>query len=231
MNDLEPLRYTYVLYNSSDSVAYFLSYWSLLPIFVMVTYAAWFFTRRDIEPAIIAGGQVVNDIINSIIKRLIKQERPIYATLDRGYGMPSAHAQFMGFCATYLTLKILYHWYPTAKFTNNIKNDNKNNQFEFLEKSFWIFILYLGALMVCLSRIYLHYHTCFQVSIGFLLGIFSASCFFIIIGLFRIYGIVDLVVNSPCGKFFYIRDDYYGGKSFKEEYDEWIMRRKLEKNK
>lgn len=71
-------------------------YNGILYILVLIT--------REIEPVIIVGGHLVNEVINKIVKFLVKSPRPKFHA-DFGsnskygltYGFPSAHSQFMGF--------------------------------------------------------------------------------------------------------------------------------------
>lgn len=50
--------------------------------------------------------QLLNEVLNQVLKRTIRQKRPAGALLG-GTGMPSAHSQFMGFFTLYT---LLYTW-------------------------------------------------------------------------------------------------------------------------
>ena len=103
-----PFDDTYILYDPNDLFSFICCYLSLLPVGILVFYFSWFIITREIEAVILAGGHVVNDIANNIIKNIIKETRPIdFGSFQKdsvrsGYGMPSAHSQFMGFFTMYI---------------------------------------------------------------------------------------------------------------------------------
>ncbi|CAI4494140.1 CIC_collapsed_G0020790.mRNA.1.CDS.1 [Saccharomyces cerevisiae] len=110
-----PFDDTYILYDSHDFLSFLSAYFSLMPILVLAFYLSWFIITRELEACIVAFGQLMNEIFNNVIKNIIKQPRPVSFgasfqndTIRSGYGMPSAHSQFMGFCFTYNSLKIYF---------------------------------------------------------------------------------------------------------------------------
>ncbi|ODV94610.1 hypothetical protein PACTADRAFT_76238 [Pachysolen tannophilus NRRL Y-2460] len=229
-----PFDHTYVLYNPSDPISLISAIFSLLPIEILIFYFSWFLITREIEPVIIAFGQVINDIINNIIKHLIKQERPrpeflsvgifkANGTINTGslnksleYGMPSAHSQFMGFFCCYFLLKIIYQW----------PNLNKLNKF------YLCFIFIICSIGVVFSRIYLMYHTIEQTLVGVIFGCFLGSCYFLIVCIARDIGIIRWIVNWNFLQKFYIKDSCYECPlSFKAEYDLWHQRKAKRCNK
>lgn len=164
-----PFDDTYILYDSHDFLSFLSAYFSLMPILVLAFYLSWFIITRELEACIVAFGQLMNEIFNNVIKNIIKQPRPVSFgasfqndTIRSGYGMPSAHSQFMGFCFTYNSLKIYTSW----------KNLN------FLEKCIFSGALALLSFCVCFSRVYLHYHNLDQVIVGFSVGALTGSLYF-----------------------------------------------------
>ena len=81
------------------------------------------------------------------------------------YGMPSSHSQFMFFVSTYMTLFVAFR----------LRHQG----------SFWRFVwcaLCLGlAMTVAYGRIYLHYHTWWQVLVGSSLGAVVALAWFLFV--------------------------------------------------
>lgn len=59
-------------------------------------------------------GQLTCELINFVLKRLIKEERPkhVISTGGKGYGMPSSHAQFAVFWAVALGLFLMVRHRP-----------------------------------------------------------------------------------------------------------------------
>ncbi|PVU95194.1 hypothetical protein BB561_001977 [Smittium simulii] len=128
-----------------------------LPYFIVITQGlALLFTRRLYFAAFL-GGQVINELINNVLKKMFKQPRP--SGKGMGYGMPSAHAQFFTFLFFYLI--------------SNIKT--KSN---FIEQSKRVVapVLFSLLVLVCWSRVYHGYHTLIQVLVGVSFGVgFSYS--------------------------------------------------------
>lgn len=193
-----PFDHTYILYDPDDILSVASVHFSLLPIYIMVFYTAWFLITREIEPVIVVGGHLINEGINKVVKCLVRQPRPEFhkdfgiGTYGLSYGMPSAHSQFMGFFATYFVCIVL--------FRVPIKN---------MGKLIAVVMLYISCLCVASSRVYLLYHTAAQVAVGVTVGAVFGLVFFIILALARDVGIVDWVILWPLVKDFYIKDSYY----------------------
>lgn len=97
----------------------------------------------------------VNSLLNVVLKNIIKQPRPTnHPTSVHDYGMPSGHAQFVGLYVPYIII------------THIIKQD-------FHESTKWILsvmVIIIGSIIVW-SRVYLNYHTTFQVIVGLIIGL------------------------------------------------------------
>lgn len=217
-----PFDDTYVRYDPNDLISFISVYFSLLPIGILIFYLSWFIITREIEPVIIAGGQVVNDIVNNIVKNIIKEQRPLFiegfqqSGLRSGYGMPSAHSQFMGFFATFFMLKVWLNW----------KGLNTSR------KVMSSIALYGVAGCVVFSRVYLYYHSVGQVLVGISLGSFIGASYFVVIGIARSVGFIDFILSWPIVKYFWIKDSvYHAPLSVKEEYGLWLMRKEEVKKK
>ncbi|EJS43697.1 cax4p [Saccharomyces arboricola H-6] len=194
-----PFDDTYILYDPNDFLSFLSAYFSLMPILVLSFYLSWFIITRELEACIVAFGQLMNEIFNNLIKNIIKQPRPVSFgvsfqndTLRSGYGMPSAHSQFMGFCFTYNSLKLYTSW----------KNLN------FLEKCLFSSGLALLSFCVCFSRVYLHYHNLDQVIVGFTVGALAGSLYFFIVGIIRELGLINWFLKLRIVKLFYMTDSY-----------------------
>jgi hypothetical protein len=77
---LEPplvsLAVTHVYYNPSDPISLLSAYLALIPQALMVIYVTLIYARREIEVALMFTGQVLCELANWILKRIIKEERP-----------------------------------------------------------------------------------------------------------------------------------------------------------
>lgn len=217
-----PFDDTYILYDSEDILSFMSAYFSLLPIGVLVFYLSWFIVTRELEACIMAGGQVANEIFNNIIKNIIKQPRPASfgesfqnGTIRSGYGMPSAHSQFMGFCFIYTSLRFSLRWKGINAFQRVIG------------------IVTMGCLAfaVCFSRVYLKYHSVEQVVVGVSVGLVTGSSYYLIVGIVRELGLLDWLLQLWIFKRFYIKDSCnLAPVTLKEEYEMYIQRLKVSSN-
>ncbi|KAI0461359.1 hypothetical protein LJB42_001027 [Komagataella kurtzmanii] len=229
MSALVPFDHTFVLYDSSDLISLAAAVWSLVPIFILVFYFSWFVCTREIEAVIVAAGHVANDVVNSLVKNTLKQERPELASelagfrvvgngfnefLGTQYGMPSAHSQFMGFFASYFVLKLWLQW---------SRSEGKAPSQQM--KVFGTLCFLLAAYCVCASRVYLFYHTLEQVAMGVSLGAFLGTCYFLLISFARAISLVNWVVNWPFSSWLSVKDSWSeGGLTLEEERLQWLER-------
>ncbi|KAJ1839236.1 hypothetical protein LPJ70_005139, partial [Coemansia sp. RSA 2708] len=97
-------------------------------------------------------GQLLNELLNLIIKLIIREPRP-HEHLGDGYGMPSSHAQFMGFFVVYVVVYL----------------ETRVVMHQVHRRVVQAGSLVLGGL-VLISRVYLGYHTVRQVLAGAIVG-------------------------------------------------------------
>ncbi|CCH45627.1 Dolichyldiphosphatase [Wickerhamomyces ciferrii] len=217
-----PFDDTYVLYDPQDPISTISVYFSLLPIGILIFYLSWFIVTREIEPVIIAGGQVVNDIINNIVKNIIKEERPLAIDgfqsngLRSGYGMPSAHSQFMGFFAIFFTLKIWLNW----------------KDLTCIRKILGTLGVYILGSLVAFSRVYLYYHSYKQVAVGVLLGTAIGAPYFLVTSIARSLGLIDWIISWKIVNLFWVKDStFHSPLTLKEEYQLWEQIKENQVNK
>lgn len=122
---------------------------------------------------IFAAGLIVSELSNHLFKYLIKKERPSPNGEEKGictgcgvipqhnkistsYGMPSGHAQLLGYVAMFWTLYL---------FRNEIGNVDR-----YFPALLSIFILWCFSLLVCWSRVYNKCHSLKQVFVGLIIG-------------------------------------------------------------
>lgn len=210
-----PFDHTYILYDPADPVSAICVQLSLLPVYIMVFYTSWFLITREIEPVIAVGGHLIGEVLNKVVKHILKQPRPDFHK-DFGvgsglsYGMPSAHSQFMGFFATYYLCMALYK-IPLAR----------------CQKIVAAALLLALAVGVAFSRVYLYYHTIQQVIVGVLVGVGLGLAYFVALSVARDIGLVAWVLLWPVVRTFYVKDSYYFCyQSFEEEHKVYKLRRK-----
>lgn len=138
---------------------------------------------------------MLDEVLNKILKRIIKDPRPLERKDAYGkWGMPSSHAQFMGFFTAYLVLFICLrqkNTYRTAVGRAGMK--------------LLVSMLAVVNIVVCLSRVYLSYHTLLQVLVGQLIGISLGSLmFFVVVHLIAPH--FPTIVSWKISEFFLIRD-------------------------
>ncbi|CAL7933405.1 unnamed protein product [Xylocopa violacea] len=166
-----PLSLTLVEYPQGDFFGKLLALISLIPFAIIAGFITLILFRRDLHTITFFSGIIINECINFILKHTICEARPMTRdTVHVEYGMPSMHAQFMWFFATYTTLFIcmrLHH----------------NNNSSILEKFWRITIIaacIIIAILVTYSRVYLLYHTSSQVLCGAFIGIILGTIWFTI---------------------------------------------------
>jgi len=74
--DRKPVSLTYVLYNKGDLIGSILAYSSLCPIFLIVAYTSIILSRRELIIVFTLVGQLLNEVLNTIIKHIVKEPRP-----------------------------------------------------------------------------------------------------------------------------------------------------------
>lgn len=212
-----PFDQTYVLYDPNDIISIISVQFTLLPVYIMVFYLLWFLVTREIEPVIVVAGHLCSEIVNKILKVLLKNPRPdFHREFGSGgslsYGMPSAHSQFIGFLAAYYTCVVIF----------------KIGHLKQWQKAAWAVILAGVGVCVAGSRVYLMYHTWQQVFVGVTVGVVFGVFYFIFSSLVRDVGLVDWVLNWPVIKHLHVKDSYHHCyQTFKDEYDTYLRQRRL----
>lgn len=134
-------------------------------MFIIVMMTTLLVSRRDLASAALLLGQLLNEVLNYLLKNTIKAPRPseLHQFAPK-FGMPSNHGQFMGFFAAYILFWAIKHWRTHA-----------------LQK--WFFVLGTQGLAaaVCVSRVYLLYHSWSQVAVGYAVGAAAGFAYFIFV--------------------------------------------------
>ncbi|XP_032905236.1 dolichyldiphosphatase 1 isoform X2 [Amblyraja radiata] len=114
----EPLSLTHVEYPPDDLAGKVLAYLSLVPVFILFGFVTLIVFKRELHSISFLCGLVLNEILNWVIKNVIKEPRPCqgaHRNLFTEYGMPSSHSQFIWFFSIYsllflyLRVYLMYH--------------------------------------------------------------------------------------------------------------------------
>lgn len=163
MQTLEPFTYTHVEYEAGDVLGPLWSLASLLPIAWLVSLATLLASRRDLATAALLCGQLLNEVLNKVLKRTLRVPRP--TTLHPHapeFGMPSNHAQFAAFAAVYVALWAMSgRWHVSVTW-----------------RRVAAVVALLAAAAVCASRLALRYHSAEQVAVGAAMGAIAAAAWF-----------------------------------------------------
>ena len=178
----DPFSLTYVTYDSNDPLGNCMALLTLTPIFIVVALTALvvcgvLFDHRSsatAQASVFLLGQLLNDGMSRMIKIMVSSvdalnfisERPYSSDRKEG-GMPSNHAQSVGFFASYAVLLLCLECSVNVSPQNCRIRPILIVSFAFL------------AVLVSYSRVHLGYHTALQVSVGLTLGAAVALVFFL----------------------------------------------------
>ncbi|KAF9994020.1 hypothetical protein BGZ80_002623 [Entomortierella chlamydospora] len=212
---LTSLSITHVQFAQNDILSKLLAYVTLTPLCILCGYAAVIATSRDLKPLVMLGGQLANELLNLILKRLVKQARPT-EYLGDGYGMPSSHSQFMAYFATYMVIMMCRRGIEPGAI---------------IPQTVCAAVTVWSALVVY-SRVHLYYHTWQQVVAGTICGfIFALFYYYIVNNILRPMGILEWIVDHPWARRLHARDTDAIPDLAKFDWEMWQQFRKAEKSK
>ncbi|CAG2102990.1 unnamed protein product [Medioppia subpectinata] len=159
-----PLSITHVLYPKDDIIGQLLALLSLTPFGIVVAFITLTLFVRDIHVIFFFGGQLMNEALCLVLKRVFRQPRPQQVVgaahhSNRSYGMPSQHSQFMAFFTAYCLLFFVFRL--------------KRKSYSF--KALLVVAITTLFAGVVYSRIYLLYHYWSQCLVGIAVGVVFAS--------------------------------------------------------
>ena len=229
-NPKEALDWFYIEYAAGDTIGWLLASFSLTPFVIVVALLTLCVFRRDVHVMYIFTGQVINEWMNSIFKLIFKRQRP-KGSQRKDYGMPSAHAQFMGYIMTYLILLLIYHVrFSETKKTTSRNNDHNNAEIrqslasatlplsEKFIKGVSISFVIGTSMAVILSRIYLNYHNLEQVLVGVLLGSQIGLTWFLLYQFLLNRGWIDQFCRWRLARMFLIKNLAHIPNPLRHEY-------------
>ncbi|KAJ2439721.1 hypothetical protein GGF42_007861 [Coemansia sp. RSA 2424] len=187
--ELRSFGLTHFQYNDGDHVGMALALASLFPIFMIVMQVTIVLSRREVAGTLLLLGQLANEAFNFLLKQTIREDRP-NLHLGDGYGMPSSHAQFMGFFVMYSLL------YLETRITTNVWHKG----------AVQLGAVVLGVL-VAASRVYLGYHSVPQVLAGAAVGLAAGLIWYLAVE--RVLypsGLVEALLDTSVSRWLLLRD-------------------------
>ncbi|KAI5300619.1 hypothetical protein KEM55_006139 [Ascosphaera atra] len=191
--------------NPHDPFSYVCALLALVPQALCIVYATLLWSTRELEIALMFAGQMGCQGVNTLLKRVIREERP-RELHGHGYGMPSSHAQYVGFFSTYLALFLLFRHAPTAGSSSSSSADRRSTGIPYPLRLFISVLAVASAAIVAGSRVYLRYHTKRQVLAGLTLGVVVATCWFVVTACARRLGLLDWGLNTRIARLARVRD-------------------------
>ncbi|KAI8346591.1 phosphatidic acid phosphatase type 2/haloperoxidase [Mortierella sp. GBAus27b] len=214
---LTSLSITHVKFTGNDIYSKLFAYITLSPFGITCGYIAVILSTRDLSVLLMLVGQFLNECINFVLKRTIKQERPtahLDLGLGDGYGMPSSHSQFMAYFATYLII-LMYRGGSPGVITHFLS----------VGVAIW-------AVLVIYSRVHLYYHTWQQVVAGSLCGCaFAAGYYFFVQRFLRSKGMHDWMLDNAVGRWFCVVERERMDNVYQWEWEQFQQWRKINEGK
>ncbi|XP_037081507.1 dolichyldiphosphatase 1-like [Pollicipes pollicipes] len=163
---------THVEYPVGDNVGKVLCLFSLLPQALIVSFVTLVMFKRDLHTIFFFIGVCACEVLNIILKHTLQQARPSLKRTNYSlYGMPSSHSQLSWFIAGYLTLFLLIrlHHVQTSSLLMN------------MWKHMAAVLCCVCAALVSFSRVYLEYHSWWQVVCGAGVGVAFGVLWFVFV--------------------------------------------------
>lgn len=152
-------------YDVDDQAGKLLAYVSIIPALLIVHTASRAYSRREFSDLFILLGLVVNEALARAIKHAIQEPRPstcqhLGVGMCDSFGMPSSHTQQMFFILALYGLLL----------QSRLARAPPLPAFDVVWGLMEVLVCGLSAVAVGLSRLYLGYHTSWQVACGAVLG-------------------------------------------------------------
>lgn len=75
-DSLTSLTFSHVQYTDDGLFSKIMAYTTLSPLWIICAYAGVILNGRDIKVALMFAGQLLNELLNLVLKRLVRQSRP-----------------------------------------------------------------------------------------------------------------------------------------------------------
>ncbi|EPX75144.1 palmitoyl protein thioesterase-dolichol pyrophosphate phosphatase fusion 1 [Schizosaccharomyces octosporus yFS286] len=201
--------FSHFFYHVDDFTKSIMELFSLIPQIIGIIYLTVMVTNRELDTFMQFGGQVANEVLNYVIKIIVKHPRPSVVLHGVGYGMPSSHSQFMGYFTAYMIAWVCKYRKEEWSHISSLAKMS----------------LYCGlSLCVCSSRYLLSYHSISQVIVGFAAGFVFGYVWCWFTGQLRLTGITEWLLKFPIIEWVYIKDTLIHNKDNHKQ--EWLASRR-----
>ncbi|TYJ55856.1 hypothetical protein B9479_003379 [Cryptococcus floricola] len=199
MSTLPPLKsfsLTHILYDPAHPLSIPLTLLSLSPIFLFVSYFTLLIFTRRLTIALLAGGQLVNEVLSWALKRIVKEGRPYtgHGELSTGYAWPSSHAQAAGFLVAW---GLGYAWTMDKRSTK--LRSQSSETIRRWRTGIYVLGLIAWSVGVSYSRYHLHYHSPSQIVAGYLVGNGYGALHFLLSEYYPLYHSTSLLARLRRG--------------------------------
>ncbi|RDA94414.1 hypothetical protein CP533_2221 [Ophiocordyceps camponoti-saundersi (nom. inval.)] len=193
---LASLSLTHVYYDPEDVLSLLCAYLALIPQALCIVYATLLLSTREVEIGLLFAGQVGCEVLNLVLKRVFKEDRPEVRLRGKGYGMPSSHAQFLAFWSLSLSLFLLLRHRPRDKMSS----------WPIAHRLLVSLLALALAALTAWSRVYLGYHSARQVVAGSAAGFVSAVGWYGVTASLRRWGCLAWALDSYPARALRLRD-------------------------
>jgi dolichyldiphosphatase len=171
-----PLSISYFTHRKGDRLGFLLALACLLPILFTAAQTALVLILHSTGQklaALFLIGQLLNEMLNLVLKNVLKGERPGTA-IRVDWGMPSSHTQFMAFLAQCISCIILKANHSNS---SNSKGIGYTDMIGIYVHYAWCLVaLFWGATgVVSFARIYDGSHYTRQVAVGLCIGALAGT--------------------------------------------------------
>lgn len=201
-----PLDLTYVVYSPTSTLSLLYALVTFTPFVVFIALATIIACRREIEAVNQCFGLVLSTLVNSVLKSVLRHPRPLQSVKE-GHGMPSDHAQFMGFFLLYLTL-----WLHTRACVTG------SGRFIVVAATTTL------TALVCVSRVHLGVHSEVQVVAGLAVGC-ALGCLYFYLSHRLLYPQYEWLLSLPPLQWLLFKDMSVVPDVLQYEYEGWLAYR------
>lgn len=207
-----------------DPLSLFCAYLALLPQALCVVYATLILTTREAEILLTFAGQFLCEVLNFLLKRLIKEERPPRIH-GQGYGMPSSHAQFVAYWSLSVALFLLVRHKPPKVMGYK---SSTHRPWNLVERLSVVLAGFGMAAVTAWSRVYLGYHSPRQVIWGVAAGCVTAVVWYVAVGVVRGSWLWGWALEHPLTRRLRVRDLIIEEDMCQAGWEKWEDRREVE---
>eukprot|EP00462_Mataza_sp_D1_P024590 CAMPEP_0175144952 /NCGR_PEP_ID=MMETSP0087-20121206/14464_1 /TAXON_ID=136419 /ORGANISM="Unknown Unknown, Strain D1" /LENGTH=216 /DNA_ID=CAMNT_0016429571 /DNA_START=80 /DNA_END=730 /DNA_ORIENTATION=+ len=212
---MTPFDFTYVQYDATSPFGVWFAAVTFLPVLLPFAIFVAFFSTRELYLGYLGVGSLVSTAANSVIKRMVKQERPVGSS-KKGFGMPSDHSQMIWFLVSFFFLS-LWHYHHQQQRRNSSNSSNSSNSAQRL------------GIVVPISRVVLGVHSVAQVVVGSLVGVAAGWLWFQLGVRAAIPALFPAIEASTGGKLLLLRHTLFVPGAITAQYHAALAARKQQK--